>query len=393
MNISEYPKTKEDIGYNDSMEVSVVMPCLNEAGGIAACISKAKAAIKLNNLDAEVVVVDNGSTDNSVEIAKGLGARVIIQNEKGYGCAYQLGISQARGRYIVIGDSDDTYDFSEIMKFIHPLRQGWEFVNGSRLKGRIHTDAMPYLHRLLGNPLLSFILNLFFRSGFSDVYCGMKAFTKEAYEKMKPVSPGMEFALELIIKASRLNMKRTEVVVDLHPRKGCSKLRTFRDGWRSLRFMLLYCPNYLFLAPGGLIFILGSLGMFFLLKGPAQFLNHTFNFDAMIFSSMLVLLGFQLINLGIFAKSYAFAEGFEKKDNFFSVFYKIFNLEKAILLGGSVVAVGIFMTISFIKQWIIFGSVSQERNELFAFTLIVIGMQIIFSSFLISLIGIKKKVI
>ncbi len=393
MNIPECSKVKDFNAHGESIEVSVVMPCLNEGGGIASCINKAKAAIKSNNLNAEIIVADNGSTDNSVEIARSLGARVIIQNEKGYGCAYQLGISEARGKYIIIGDSDDTYDFSEIMKFIHPLRQGWEFINGSRLKGKIHTDAMPFLHRLLGNPLLSFILNLFFKSGFSDVYCGMKAFTREAYEKMKPVSPGMEFALELIIKASRLNMKRTEVVVDLHPRKGDSKLRTFRDGWRSLRFMLLYCPNYLFLAPGGLIFILGSLGMFFLLKGPVKFFNHAFNFDAMIFSSMLVLLGFQLINLGIFAKSYAFAEGFEKKDNLFSVFYKLFNLEKGILLGGSVVAAGIFMTISIIKQWIIFGSVSQERNELFAFTLIVIGVQVIFSSFLISLIGIKKKVI
>lgn len=391
MNISERLRTKE---YNcgDAIEVSVVMPCLNEMDGIASCINKAKDAIKLNNLNAEIIVADNGSTDNSVEIARKLGARVVIQNEKGYGRAYQLGISEALGQYIIIGDSDNTYDFSEIMKFILPLRQGWEFVNGSRLKGRIHTGAMPFLHRYFGNPLLSFILNLFFKSGFSDVYCGIKAFTRSAYNKISPICPGMEFALELIIRASRLNLKRIEVPVDLNPRKGKSKLRTFKDGWRSLRFMLLYCPNYLFIYPGAFIFIFSFTFMSLILCRRAVFFGHNFGFHAMIFFSMFTLLGFQLINLGIFAKSYSFAEGFERKDNFFSIFYRLFNLEKGILVGGLLIVAGILMILSIIKQWVAFGSLSLERNELFAFTLIIIGIQIIFSSFLISLIGIKKRV-
>ncbi len=374
-----------------SLEISVVMPCLNEADGIASCINKAKTAIKTNNLNAEIIVVDNGSNDNSVEIARKSGARVVIQNEKGYGRAYQLGIAQARGKYIIIGDSDDTYDFTEIMKFVRPLREGYEFVNGNRLKGRIHAGAMPLLHRYFGNPLLSFILNLFFKSGFSDAYCGMKAFTKNAYDKIRPICPGMEFALELIINASRLNLRRIEVPVELHPRKGKSKLRTFKDGWRSLRFMLLYCPNYLFIFPGTFIFLFSFTCMSILLGGPVRLFGHIFDFHAMIFFSMLTLLGFQLINLGIFAKSYAFTEGYEKKDNFFSVFYKLFNLEKGILLGGLFIVIGIFMALSIIKQWVAFGSISLERNELFALTLIIIGIQVIFSSFLISLIGMKNS--
>ena len=376
---------------NGSVEISVVMPCLNEEDGIASCINKTKAAIKLNSLNAEIIVADNGSTDNSVEIAKNLGARVVIQKEKGYGRAYQMGISEARGKYIIIGDSDDTYDFLSIMKFITPLRKGYEFVNGSRLKGRIHDGAMSRLHRYFGNPFLSFILNMFFKAGFSDVYCGMKAFTKEAYAKIKPISPGMEFALEIIINASRMNLKRTEVPIELFPRRGKSKLRTFKDGWRSLRFMLLYCPNYLFIIPGVLAFAVGFILMFMLIGGPLKFINHIFDFHAMIFFSMLTLLGFQLINLGFFAKSYALAEGFEGKNIFFNYFYRYFNLEKGAMLGMAIIIVGLILWLMIIKEWIFLGSVPRERQELFAGTLLIIGIQIIFSSFLISLLGMKNQ--
>ncbi|MBM3251500.1 MAG: glycosyltransferase family 2 protein [Candidatus Omnitrophica bacterium] len=373
------------------MEISIVMPCLNEEETIGICVKKALRAIKENNLEGEVVVSDNGSEDNSVEIAKKAGARVVLQNKKGYGHAYQMGISSAKGRYIIIGDSDDTYDFLAIMKFIIPLREGYEFVNGSRMKGKIHRGAMSFLHRHIGNPLLSLILNAFFKSGFSDVYCGMKAFTKEAFMKIKPLSPGMEFALELIINASRFNLKKTEVPVDLHLRKGKSKLRTFRDGWRSLRFMLLYCPNYLFLFPGGIFFLTGFMGMFLLLDGPFKFLGHVFDFHAMILSSMTALLGFQLINLGFFAKSYALSEGFVDRNRFFSNFYRVFNLEKGIFIGIILIIFGFTLALSIIKTWVFLGPVGQERKALFAVTLIIIGIQVIFSSFLISLIGMKNK--
>lgn len=379
------------MGIENNLEVSVVMPCLNEEETIAACIDKATDAFKRDEIAGEIIVADNGSTDRSVEIAQKHGARVVHQKEKGYGRAYQLGIAEAKGRIIVIGDSDDTYDFSTIVKFIGPIRNGYEFVNGSRIKGRIHKGAMPFLHRYLGNPVLSAILNIFFRSGFSDVYCGMKAFTKKAYEKIRPISPGMEFALELIINACRLNLKRTEIPVELRPRKGESKLRTFVDGWRSLRFMLLYCPNYLYLIPGGVIFITGFAGMVMLLKGPVILFGHTFDFHAMIFFSMSTILGFLLINFGFFAKTYALAEGFEGRNNFFKYFYRYFNLEKGILAGAGLIAVALFLLLMILREWIFIGPVTRERQELFAVTLLVIGMQVIFSSFLISLIGMKTK--
>ena len=373
----------------EAVEVSVVMPCLNEEETIASCIDKAAEAFRRNSIRGEIIVSDNGSTDRSVEIAVKHGARVVRQGEKGYGRAYQLGIAEAAGKFIVIGDSDDTYDFSLIPDFLKPLKAGCEFVNGSRIKGKIHKGAMPFLHRYLGNPALSLILNIFFRSGFSDVYCGMKAFTKEAYAKIKPVSPGMEFALELIINASRRNLKRTEIPIELYPRKGESKLRTFRDGWRSLRFMLLYCPNYLFLVPGGAIFAVGLAGMAALLKGPVTLFNHIFDFHAMIFFSMSAILGFLLINFGFFAKTYSLAEGFEGENAFFRYFYNHFNLEKGILFGLALISAGLFLSFMIIREWIFLGPVPGERRELFAGTLLVIGIQTVFSSFLISLIGMK----
>lgn len=223
---------------NNIIEVSVVMPCLNEEETIGPCIDKAIRFFRENDIAGEVVVADNGSTDKSVEISTKEGARVVIEKVKGYGSAYKLGIREAKGKYIVIGDSDNTYDFLDCGKFLYQLRNGYEFINGSRIKGKIHSGAMPFLHQYLGNPALSFILNLCFKSGFSDVYCGMKAFSSDAYKKIKPESSGMEFALELIINASLLGLKRTEVPIELHLRKGKSKLSTFKDGWKSLKFII-----------------------------------------------------------------------------------------------------------------------------------------------------------
>ncbi len=376
---------------NFPIEVSIVMPCLNEKDGVAFCVKTAVRALKDNNIDGEVLVVDNGSSDGSAELAQASGARVILQELKGYGQAYKKGISQARGRFILIGDADGTYDFSDIMKFIEPLRQGYDFVNGNRMRGKIHKDAMSLLNRYFGNPFLSILLNLFFKSGLSDVYCGMKAFTMLAYDKIKPISTGMEFALELIINASRFRLRTKEVPIELFPRKGKSKLRPFRDAWRSIRFMLLFSPNYLFLLPGAVMFLTGLSGMVLLTRGPVKIMSHTFDFHAMLFSSYLALLGFQLVNLGFFAKSYSLSEGFEVKNSFFNKFYYIFNLEKGILLGLFLMSIGLLIVFFIIKKWFFLGAVAQERQELFSLTLIIVGVQIIFSSFLISLLGMKSR--
>lgn len=225
---------------SEEKEVSLVMPCLNEEKTVGVCIRKAQEAFKRYRINGEIIVVDNGSTDNSVKIAKEERARIIHQPIRGYGSAYLKGIEEAKGKFIIIGDADNTYDFLEIDKFVDQLRHGFEFVSGSRLNGHIEKGAMPWLHRYIGNPGLTWLLNVLFKSRFSDAYCGFKAFTKKAYKRMNPLSRGMEFCLELVIKSSLFKLERTEVPITLHTRQGESKLRTFRDGWRSSRFIVSF---------------------------------------------------------------------------------------------------------------------------------------------------------
>ena len=241
------------------------MPCLNEAQTVGVCVQKARRAIKQLGISGEVVVADNGSTDGSPSIAEREGARVVHQPIRGYGAAYLAGIAAARGKFIVIGDSDNTYDFGEIPRFLQPLRESADLVMGSRFKGEIKPGAMPWLHRYIGNPTLTGILNLLFRAGVSDAHCGMRAFTKDAYEKLGLQTTGMEFASEMVIKAAKVGLKITEVPITYYPRKGESKLHSFRDGWRHLRFMLMLSPTYLFLLPGALLFLIGLLGTIALL--------------------------------------------------------------------------------------------------------------------------------
>jgi glycosyltransferase involved in cell wall biosynthesis len=234
-------------------EVSVVMPCLNEAETLPICIRKARAALERTGIAGEIVVADNGSTDGSIEIAKSLGARVVHVARRGYGAAYLGGLEEARGRYIVIGDSDDSYDFGDLERFVTPLREGYDAVIGTRLRGTILPGAMPPLHRYLGNPVLTGILNLFFHVGVSDAHCGMRSFTREAFRRLELRTTGMEFASEMIVKMAKARMRIAEVPIVYHPdgRTRSPHLRSFRDGWRHLRFMLLYSPKWLFLIPGG----------------------------------------------------------------------------------------------------------------------------------------------
>ena len=358
----------------DKIEVSVVMPCLNEAKTVGICVKKAKEALVKYGITGEVIVADNGSSDNSVDIAAAEGAKVFHQPIKGYGSTYLKGIEEAKGKFIIIGDSDDTYNFSEIGKFIEKLRDGFEFVSGSRFKGHIAKGAMPWLHRYIGNPGLTWLISFIFKARFSDVYCGFKAFTKEAYRKINPLSRGMEFCLELVIKSSLLNLKRTEIPITLDARQGESKLRTFLDGWRSLRFILLFCPNYLFLLPGLALFILGVF-----IFGLSD------NFRLISLGGLSGILGFQILILWLFASEYSFTEGYTLKTAFFKRFYKYCKLEQGIMLGFFLFAAGLGLHFA--------GAYEYTNTKIFlsSFILIMFGIQIVMASFFISLIGLKDK--
>ncbi len=387
---------------SDEIEVSVVMPCLNEEATIAFCIEKAQRALKGLGIRGEVIVADNGSTDNSVPIAQALGARVVHQPIRGYGAAYLAGIAAAQGKLIVIGDSDDTYDFSEMERFLQPLREGYELVMGSRFKGEIKPGAMPKLHRYIGNPILTGILNLLFRAGVSDAHCGMRAFTRDAYEKLNLQTTGMEFASEMVIKAAKAKLKMTEVPITYSPRQGESKLSSFRDGWRHLRFMLMLSPTYLFLVPGALFFLIGLGGTVALLPGPLQIGGHvpilgiplraTYDVHVMTLTSLLALLGTQVILLGLYARTYAMVSGLEKQDKLIAFLFRHFSLEKGLLFGASAFAFGFIVDGWIAYQWVQsgMGALNEVRTALFALLLMALGVSFIFSSFFLSILGIRK---
>lgn len=383
---------EESAGYQDACEVSVVMPCLNEEETIGECIRKAQQAFREHHLRGEVVVCDNGSQDRSVEISRQLGARVVFQNKKGYGNAYLKGIREAHGRYIVMGDSDNTYDFSALLPFIEPLRQGYDMVMGSRLRGTILPGAMPWLHRYIGNPFLSRFLNVLFKTGISDSHCGMRSFTREAFERMKLMTPGMEYASEMVIKASRAGLKIAEVPITYYPRKGTSKLHSFHDGWRHMRFMLMYSPTHLFLVPGFLVLLVGLLLLIALYPGPIWTPWHTFDVHFMVLGSVLAILGYQIINLGLFAKAISFTRDFVVRDEFIVRFYQVFTLEKGIYLGLVLLLIGLVLNGLVLYSWIKthFGPLQQMREALVGMTFIVLGFQTIFSSFLLSMVRIKE---
>jgi len=373
------------------VEVSVIMPCLNEERTIGTCIEKAIEALKQMGVSGEVVISDNGSSDRSVEIAETLGARVVHQPEKGYGNACIKGVTEARGRYIVIGDSDNTYDFSKLERFITPLRNSYDMVMGNRFRGKILPGAMPWHHHYIGNPVLSGILNLFFRTGVGDAHCGMRSFTKEAFQRMSLQTIGMEFASEMVINASKAKLRITEVPITYcaRPHGAESKLRSFHDGWRHLRFMLLYSPNWLFMIPGLALFGLGLVMLFALVGGPLDIGRLRFDVHYMVLGSLLTLTGFQVMNLGMYAKVYAISEHFVEKRRLLNLILKYFNLERGILLGSLVFVAGLVVNLYVLLVWLTTGFQGQPRlrEAILAMTLMVIGLQMVFSSFFLSLLG------
>ena len=379
------------MGVSAEPQVSVVMPCLNEEAAIGPCIEKIEATFAAAGIDGEIVVCDNGSTDASTEIAERMGARVVHQPLRGYGHAYLKGFASARGRYLVMGDADDTYDFTMIPQFIGALEQGDQFVTGSRYLGGgdAHITA---LHRWFGNPALTRILNLLFGTRYTDVYCGLRAFSRETYERIRPVSPGMEFNLELAINAGLAGLRVREIPIVLAPRKGESKLRTFRDGWRSLRMMLLYSPNKLFLAPGATLLVLGLAVHLAVLLGLVRFGGRPAAGVTAVFATIFSVVGFEILSLGLHAKTYSWSRRFDRDNRALAAFYSHFKLETGLLLGAGLMAAGGAILVAVIVEWLRSDLLPLPHPEWvsFAATLVIIGCSTLFSSLFISAMSISR---
>ena len=373
-------------------DISVVMPCLNEAGSVGACIEKAWEGIRRTGLSGEVVISDNGSTDDSVAIATAAGARVVRQPARGYGNAYLKGFAEARGRFIIMGDSDGSYDFTQIDRLIAPLREGYDYVLGSRFAGQILPGAMPWLHRYVGNPVLTAVLNRLFKVDSSDAHSGMRAFTSDAYRRMALQSEGMELASEIVINASKAGLRGTEVPITYHPRSGESKLRSMRDGWRHLRYMLLRSPNWLFVGPGIAMFVLGLLGQAVLLPGPLNLGFHAFDVHASVLFALLATLGYQTLLFGVFAHTCRPPEGADTDDRLQRWFERNYSLERGLISGGILFLVGFAIDAVVLVHWLQkgLGPINSLRPALLAMTLMMVGAQTGFAAFFLSLFRVNR---
>lgn len=381
------------------LDLTIVMPCLNEAETIVACVEKAKRGIEAAGISGEVLVADNGSTDGSIELAEKHGARVERVRAKGYGNALRGGIEAARGRWVLMGDADDSYDFGEAPRFVGKLREDYDVVMGCRLPaggGTIRPGAMPWKNRWLGNPVLSFIGRLFFRTPIRDFHCGLRAFSRAAYERMELKTTGMEFASEMVMKASLFGMKMAEVPITLHPdgRSRPPHLRPWRDGWRHLRFMFIYSPRWLFLVPGLLLAAVGAAGSACLSWGPVILSGVRFDVGALIVAAMSLIVGVQLVAFAFFSKIFAIGEGLLPDDPKLGKLFDFFTLEKGLAAGLVTLGTGLGVLGWAVWTWAQagFGDLAYESNLrrlVMAATLIVVGLQGISSSFFLSVLGLK----
>ena len=382
------------------VELSVVIPCLNEADTLASCIEKAQRALSSSAIAGEVIVADNGSSDESPAIASRLGARVVHVKAKGYGHALMGGIATAKGIYVIMGDADDSYDFLEIPKFLERLRQGYDLVQGCRLPaggGRIMPGAMPFLHRWWGNPMFSFIAQRCFHAPIHDVYCGLRGFTRDLYDDLNLRCTGMEFATEMIVKASLYRKKISEVPITLHQDGRTSHaphLKTYRDGWRTLRFLLIYSPRWLFYLPGLFLIGLGLLGYGLVFSGMGIG-RITFGSHTLLFASLSILCGYQSVLFAIFSKTFAINEGLLPEDPRLARFFQIVNLERGLILAVAALCLGVAMLSMTIKEWqeAGFGAMDYPRTMRLVipgalFT--ALGVQTVLSSFFVSILGMKK---
>ena len=386
---------------SDIVEITIVMPCLNEADTVAACIRKAQLGLERARVRGEILIADNGSTDGSIDIAEKLGARVVRVKLKGYGNALKGGIEAAKASWIIMGDADDSYDFSEIEGFVKKLREGNELVMGCRLSGgggRVMPGAMPWSHRWIGNPMFTVMARHMFSSPINDVYCGLRAFTKELYQRLDLRCEGMEFATEMIIKASIRGAKITETPITLHQdgRKAhAPHLKTFRDGWRTLRFFLIFSPRWLFLYPGLALVLLGAAGYGVVLSG-IQFHGIRFDAHTLLFASLAILLGYQSILFAIFAKTFAVNEGLMPENETMKRFFDVMYLERGLLAGVVSFLAGIALLVAAVVQWwsVRFGDLDYSHTMRWVIpgvTLTALGFQTILSSFFVSILGMKRR--
>lgn len=388
--LQKRPSVPADAADGGAPLVSVVIPCLNEAQNIEACVAAALQALASMGVQGEVVVADNNSEDNSAALAEGAGARVVVERRRGYGSAYLAGFAESRGRYIVMADADLTYDFNEIPRFVAALEEGAEMVIGDRMDS-IQPGAMPWLHRYIGNPILTGLLNLFFRTGVKDAHCGMRALRREVLPRLDLRTTGMEFASEMVIRASKEKLKIAEFPIEYHPRGGESKLSSFRDGWRHLRFLLVHSPNHLFIVPGAFLAGLGTLIIVFVGSG-ANFFGRAWGLHALIGGALLMIVGTQVLALGLCAHAYG-TYFMGEQDPWFDRMRARFRLEHGLLLGGAFMLIGTVMGAVIIATWIAhgFGSLADEHLAVIAASLLIVGIQIFFSSFLLSILGLRRR--
>ncbi len=377
------------------IEVSVVIPCLNEANSLGFCIEKARNAFGASGIKGEVIVADNGSTDGSREIAQDAGARVIRVADRGYGNALRAGIAAARGRFIIMGDADDSYDFAALPQFVSKWREGFDVVMGNRFRGGIKPGAMPWSHQYIGNPGLTAVMNLFFKTGIGDCLCGLRGFTREIHDRLDVRTSGMEWGPEFVIKAAKAGARMTEIPIVLWPDKRGRRphLKTFSDGWRNLRFMLLFAPNWLFLLPGTMLMALGLAIVFWLLPGPRHLTPHIIvDIHTMIFGVIFTLLGAQIICIGFFAKVFSYAERFDRNPISLKRLLRRVKLEHGLLLGAFLALIGFAGDAWVFADWARsdFGPLNQVRAVLFWSLWFFLGVQLIFSSFFLSMLGISR---
>jgi len=381
-----------------ALDLSIVMPCLNEAETLEACVRKAQETLSKNHVAGEVIVADNGSTDGSQVVATRLGTRLVEVKEKGYGNALMGGILAARGQYIIMGDADASYDFTEIPLFLEKLREGFDLVMGNRFRGGIKPGAMPPLNRYFGNPLLSGLGRILFRSGCGDFHCGLRGFTKEAVLRMGLRTTGMEFASEMLAKAALFKMRITEVPTTLSPdgRSRRPHLRPWRDGWRHLRFMLLYSPRWLFLYPGALLMLAGLFAVTWLLPGPRRIGGITFDIHTMLYAAIAVMVGFQAIAFAVFTKVFAITEGLLPRDARLDRLFRTITLEVGITIGVLFTLGGLAGSVYALDAWRARGfgtldAVVTMRTVIPAATAAALGLQIVLSSFFLSVLGLGRR--